>query len=43
VEDLGLSAKACESLVKELGEKIVAVALFGSRARGEASEKSDFD
>jgi len=42
VEDLELSARACESLVKELGERIVAVALFGSRARGEASERSDF-
>ena len=29
--------------MKELGERIVAVALFGSRARGEASERSDFD
>ena len=43
MEDLELSARACESLVKELGERIVAVALFGSRARGEASERSDFD
>jgi predicted nucleotidyltransferase len=43
VEDLELSARACESLVNELGDKVVAVALFGSRARGEASEKSDFD
>ena len=38
-----LSAEASEELVKKLGDKIVAVALFGSWARGEASEKSDVD
>jgi predicted nucleotidyltransferase len=43
MEDLELSSKACENLVKQLGNRIVAVALFGSRARGEASERSDFD
>jgi len=43
MEDLRLSAEACENLVRELGDRIVAVALFGSRARNEASERSDFD
>jgi len=43
MEDLELPTKACENLVKQLGDRIVAVALFGSRARGEASERSDFD
>jgi predicted nucleotidyltransferase len=43
MEDLELPTKACENLVKRLGDRIVAVALFGSRARGEASERSDFD
>ena len=35
--------RATEELVKSLGEKIVAVALFGSRARGEGFDESDFD
>jgi len=35
--------KAVENLVEKLKGKIVAVALFGSRARGEATEKSDYD
>jgi predicted nucleotidyltransferase len=43
MEDLELPTKACENLVKRLGDRVVAVALFGSRARGEASERSDFD
>ncbi|MCC6003986.1 MAG: nucleotidyltransferase domain-containing protein [Thermofilum sp.] len=43
MEDLKLSAEACENLVRELGDRVVAVALFGSRARREASERSDFD
>jgi predicted nucleotidyltransferase len=43
MEDLMLSAEACEVLVRELGDRIVAVALFGSRARDEPSERSDFD
>lgn len=37
------AVRAVERLVRELGEKIVAVALFGSRARGEVSERSDYD
>ena len=32
-----------KSLMKGLGDHLVAVALFGSRARGEADEKSDID
>ena len=35
--------KAVEYLINKLGSKVVAVALFGSRARGEASENSDYD
>jgi predicted nucleotidyltransferase len=38
-----LLARAVEELVGDLGDGVVAVALFGSRARGEASEGSDFD
>ena len=38
-----LSAEASEKLVKEFSSKIVAVSLFGSWARGEASERSDVD
>ncbi len=30
-------------LVESLGDRVVAVALFGSRARGESSEHSDYD
>lgn len=43
MQTLKISAEASRELVKELGDKIVAVALFGSLARGEASEKSDAD
>lgn len=35
--------KAVEELVREFENRIVAVALFGSFAREEASEQSDFD
>jgi len=35
--------RAVEELVKEFGNRIVTVALFGSFAREEASERSDFD
>lgn len=38
-----IERKATEELVKSLGDRIVAVALFGSRARGEGSDESDFD
>nr|MDO8081295.1 nucleotidyltransferase domain-containing protein [Candidatus Freyarchaeota archaeon] len=30
-------------LVEELGEKLIGLALFGSVARGEGSERSDLD
>lgn len=40
---LELAAEASRALVKELGDKIVAVALFGSWARNEASDRSDVD
>jgi len=35
--------KAVENLVNALGDKIVAISLFGSRARGENLEYSDYD
>ena len=38
-----LLGRAVEELLGDLGDGVVAVALFGSRARGEASEGSDFD
>ncbi|MGC9021064.1 MAG: nucleotidyltransferase domain-containing protein [Candidatus Methanodesulfokora sp.] len=38
-----LSVEASRRLVKEFGDRIVAVSLFGSWARGEASERSDVD
>jgi predicted nucleotidyltransferase len=41
--ELELVHEACENLVKQLGDKIVAVSLFGSMARGEASDRSDLD
>ncbi len=40
---LELANRAARELVRRLGDKIVAVALFGSRARGEASAYSDYD
>jgi len=40
---LELAVEASKALVKELEDKIVAVALFGSWARREASDKSDVD
>ena len=38
-----LARSACEELVRRLGDRVAAVALFGSVARGEHSERSDFD
>jgi len=40
---LELLHKASDELVKALKDKIVAIALFGSWARGEISEHSDID
>ena len=34
---------AVRKLVRRLGDRVVAVALFGSRARGESSAYSDYD
>lgn len=39
----GLLGRAVEELLRELGDRVVAVALFGSRARGEADAGSDYD
>lgn len=36
-------ATVLDSLKSNLGERLVAVILFGSRARGDATEKSDWD
>ena len=38
-----IERKAAEELARSLGDRIAAVALFGSRARGEGTDKSDFD
>ncbi|MDW7977730.1 MAG: nucleotidyltransferase domain-containing protein, partial [Candidatus Caldarchaeum sp.] len=38
-----LSKKLTETLKRNLGEKLVSVALFGSVARGEAGPDSDLD
>jgi len=40
---LSLASKAVDELVKALGDRVVAVALFGSWARGEGSDRSDVD
>ena len=40
---LEMARRAAESLVERLGARVVAVALFGSVARGEASWRSDID
>ncbi|MBS7645856.1 nucleotidyltransferase domain-containing protein [Candidatus Bathyarchaeota archaeon] len=41
--DKPLVERAVERLVEELGDRVTAVALFGSRARGDSKEWSDFD
>jgi len=38
-----LIREAVENLVEKLGGKVVAVALFGSLARGEVNDRSDID
>jgi len=38
-----LPRRAVNTLIEALGPNLVAVALFGSQARGEASERSDVD
>ncbi len=38
-----VAQRAAEALRQGLGERLVAVVLFGSRARGEAREDSDWD
>lgn len=39
----GLGARVVELLASALSDRLVAVVLFGSRARGEAGETSDWD
>ena len=41
--DATILGKSVEALKGGLGERLVAVVLFGSRARGEAGEESDWD
>jgi predicted nucleotidyltransferase len=43
VHEQDVLARAVEALRDGLGDRLVAVALFGSRARGEAGEESDWD
>ncbi len=38
-----VAQRAAEALRQGLGERLVAIVLFGSRARGEAREDSDWD
>ncbi|KPV64823.1 MAG: Nucleotidyltransferase domain protein [Candidatus Bathyarchaeota archaeon BA1] len=40
---LGLVKEAVNRLIEGLGDRVVAVALFGSLARSESSERSDID
>jgi predicted nucleotidyltransferase len=42
-KDQRVLAEAVEALRQGLGERLVAVVLFGSRARGEATPHSDYD
>jgi len=41
--DLALAREYAHRLKERLGDKFVAVTLYGSRARGDAREGSDFD
>lgn len=41
--DLALAREYARRLKERLGDKFVAVTLYGSRARGDAREGSDFD
>ncbi|MBA3472010.1 MAG: nucleotidyltransferase domain-containing protein [Rubrobacter sp.] len=43
MDESGLLAEAVSTLREGLGDDLVAVVLFGSRARGEAHEGSDWD
>lgn len=43
MEILTLCQEACARLARDLGERLVAVALYGSHARGQAREDSDID
>jgi len=41
--DMAVLGQAIEALRRGLGDRLVSVVLFGSRARGEASDESDWD
>lgn len=41
--DLELAREYCQRLKGRLGDNLVSVTLYGSRARGDAREGSDFD
>ncbi len=43
LSDTGKLSKAVKQLVRELGDRVVAVSLFGSQARGEVTSRSDYD
>ena len=40
---MGVLGQAVEALQRGLGDRLISVVLFGSRARGEAAEDSDWD
>ena len=42
-KDLALAREYARRLKERLGDKLVSVTLYGSRARGDAREGSDFD
>jgi predicted nucleotidyltransferase len=39
----GIADRATQAIARALGDRLVAVVLFGSRARGKANEESDWD
>ncbi len=43
LRDLELAREYCQRLKDRLGDNLVSVTLYGSRARGDAREGSDFD
>ncbi len=42
-DDRGLLQDLCDRIVAAVGERVKAIKLFGSRARGDARSDSDFD
>jgi predicted nucleotidyltransferase len=41
--DMGVLGQAVEALQRGLGDRLISVVLFGSRARGEGRDESDWD